>query len=240
MIAPTSQFWNKTAARRSTSGATPRRCLVTCSTKPPLVKVCGVTNADDAAYAAKNGANFIGMIMWPKAKRYVPPTIAHDIANAARDNGASPIGVFVDESAEKIWDVCQASSVAIAQLHGNESRSEMDALNANLETIYVLNAHPDGRIETALPDGDQIPDWFLIDSLKGGSGKSFDWANLTVPEACSKGWFLAGGLTHENVSDAVRIANPTCVDVSSGVCGPDGLKKDWGKVKKFIENAKSL
>jgi phosphoribosylanthranilate isomerase len=76
-------------------------------------------------------------------------------------------------------------------------------------------------------------------SLQGGSGKTFDWSNLQVPTGlASKGWLLAGGLNPSNVAQAVATAHPTAVDVSSGVCGPDGLAKDQSKVTAFISGAK--
>jgi phosphoribosylanthranilate isomerase len=76
--------------------------------------------------------------------------------------------------------------------------------------------------------------------LQGGSGKTFDWRSLQVPTILPKrGWLLAGGLNPGNVADAVSIAQPTAVDVSSGVCGPDGLLKDHEKVTAFIKAAKN-
>jgi phosphoribosylanthranilate isomerase len=75
--------------------------------------------------------------------------------------------------------------------------------------------------------------------LQGGSGKTFDWSNLEVPAGLgTQGWLLAGGLNPDNVAAAVGIARPTGVDVSSGVCGPDGLLKDHAKVLQFITQAK--
>lgn len=200
--------------------------------------MCGITNAQDAEFAAKAGANFIGMIMWPKAGRYVPPPVAHDIASAAHDNGAQAVGVFVDESPEKIWNVCESTNVSIAQLHGPASQEGLSSLEESLKVIYVLKANPEGCIESGVPDGEKQPDWYLIDSLKGGSGISFDWSKLTLPQQCTNKWFLAGGLNPTNVAEAVRTARPVCVDVSSGVCGPDGLRKDPEKVQSFIECVK--
>ena len=80
-------------------------------------------------------------------------------------------------------------------------------------------------------------DWFLLDGLKGGSGETYDWEKLQQPalESGMKGWLLAGGLTPDNVGNALSLAHPTGVDVSSGVTGPDGLMKDPQKVHKFIE-----
>lgn len=84
-------------------------------------------------------------------------------------------------------------------------------------------------------------EYVLFDSLQGGSGQKFDWTRLQAPEgAFSQGWFLAGGLVPDNVAEAVRIARPYAVDVSSGVCGPDGLMKDHDKVRMFIANARGL
>lgn len=75
--------------------------------------------------------------------------------------------------------------------------------------------------------------------LQGGSGKSFDWSQLQAPTSLpTKGWLLAGGLNPGNVAQAVSVAHPTAVDVSSGVCGPDGLRKDHTKVQDFISQAK--
>lgn len=76
--------------------------------------------------------------------------------------------------------------------------------------------------------------------MTGGSGQVFDWNGLHVPDGwASQGWLLAGGLHPDNVAEAVRIAQPTGVDVSSGVCGPDGLQKDASKVRAFILNAQT-
>lgn len=194
-----------------------------------------MTNAKDAEFAAKTGADFIGMIMWPKAGRYVPPLVAREIASAARDNGAQAVGVFVDESPEEIWDVCDTAHVKIAQLHGTPSQKGLSSLNNSLKVIYVLKANPEGSIESEVPECEKEPDWYLIDSLKGGSGIPFDWAKLTIPQQCAGKSFLAGGLNPTNVAQAVRTVRPVCVDVSSGVCGPDGLHKDPEKVRKFIE-----
>ena len=86
-----------------------------------LVKICGVTNPEDAAMAASLGADFIGMILWPKAKRSVPFSLGAEIAAAAREGGAQPVGVFVDEDGEDIARACEAVGVSIAQVRGHFS-----------------------------------------------------------------------------------------------------------------------
>jgi len=214
---------------------------------PRLVKVCGVTTEEDAAFAASCGANMIGMILWPKAKRSIPLDVARRIAAAARAHGALPVGVFVDEDAATIADVCEQTGVEVAQLHGDGARQSLLDLPLELRTVFVLHADATGAVKTQLPSQlaasrgrilERPVDWLLIDSLQGGSGERFDWDALSVPrKESSRGWLLAGGLTPANVAEAIATANPTGVDVSSGVCGPDGIKKDFEKVQEYIQGA---
>eukprot|EP00195_Chlamydomonas_chlamydogama_P017078 CAMPEP_0202896520 /NCGR_PEP_ID=MMETSP1392-20130828/5513_1 /ASSEMBLY_ACC=CAM_ASM_000868 /TAXON_ID=225041 /ORGANISM="Chlamydomonas chlamydogama, Strain SAG 11-48b" /LENGTH=250 /DNA_ID=CAMNT_0049581911 /DNA_START=25 /DNA_END=777 /DNA_ORIENTATION=- len=208
----------------------------------PLVKICGVTSPEDAHLAAEMGADFIGMIMWPKAKRGVSDEVATKIASAAKALSAQPVGVFVDEDAETIARRCRTCGISIAQLHGDGARSSLPGLPEDLQVIWVMHSTPEGELQTPTPQamGHSRPaDWLLIDGLQGGSGQALDWTKLNIPEGqSSKGWLLAGGLKPENVAQAVNIARPYAVDVSSGVCGPDGLRKDASKVSSFIKAAK--
>ena len=212
------------------------------------VKVCGVTNVEDAEAAAAAGANLIGMILWPKARRSIGAQTARQIAAAARRHGADPVAVFVDEDAATITRMCDVADVDIAQLHGDAARASLLDLPPHLRSVYVMHADGGGVIQTMLPHqlanmaGRELSrpvQWVLLDSLQGGSGQAFDWSNLQPPlEVCTAGWLLAGGLTPENVALAVATARPTGVDVSSGVCGPDGLRKDAGKVHQYVRNAR--
>jgi phosphoribosylanthranilate isomerase len=186
--------------------------------------------------AAAAGANLIGMILWPKAKRSISPQVARRISAAARRHASAPVAVFVDEDAATIARVCQESDISIAQLHGDGARAALPDLPPHLQVVYVMHADKSGTLHTPLPL--QPVQWVLLDSLKGGSGESFDWSNLRPPvETCTLGWVLAGGLTPDNVSEAVRLARPAGVDVSSGVCGPDGLGKDAARVQQYVHNA---
>lgn len=209
----------------------------------PVVKVCGVTNAEDAEAAAAAGAHLIGMIFWPRAKRSVDGTVAAGIAAAARRHGAEPVGVFVDEDAATIERVCARAGVRIAQLHGDGARAALPSLPDGLAVVYVLHADKAGNVQTPLPPaGSRQPQWLIVDGLQGGSGEAFDWHQLRTQAAeltphSSHGWLLAGGLTPDTVAEAVAIAGPTGVDVSSGVCGPDGLHKDLAKVQRYCSSA---
>lgn len=224
-------------------------CAQTLTDEPGfVVKICGVTCAEDAALAAQAGANFVGLIAWPKAKRSVSTDTARDIACAARSGGAQPVAVFVDESAEQIAAYCQAAEIEHVQLHGDDARLSLLQMPDGLQVVYVVHADQQGCIQTSTPaamaaeQGRELlrpADWVLVDGLKGGSGEAFDWNNLQRPLGwASRGWLLAGGLHPGNVAEAVRLLHPVGVDVSSGVCGPDGLKKDPAKVQRFVAEAR--
>eukprot|EP00890_Picochlorum_soloecismus_P001641 jgi/Picsp_1/2478/NSC_00711-R1_phosphoribosylanthranilate isomerase len=202
------------------------------------VKICGVVSKQDAAFAASKGADFIGMILWPKAGRSVSLETAKSIAHEAIINGSTPVGVFVDEDADMIDSISKEIGISTVQLHGDEARKSFKNLPERLRVIYVVHANSDGEIQTEIPDlVDRRPDWFLVDSLKGGSGSKFDWQNVKPPKGSHFGWLLAGGITDENVTSAIKIAQPDGVDVSSGVCDAGGLRKDPAKMLAYVKQA---
>lgn len=205
----------------------------------PLIKMCGITSAEDAAAAAIAGADYVGMIVWPKSKRSVCVSLAREIAAAARENGAEPVGVFVDESAAEIERACSDADLTIAQLHGDGARASLlQGLPESLKVIYVLHANKNGVIQTSFPQSDSGPlvEWVLVDGLQGGSGEQFDWRNFQVPSMKSRrGWLLAGGLTPSNVATALSLVAPNAVDVSSGIAGSDGICKDPARIQAFIK-----
>lgn len=226
-------------SRQRPTRATADRAPHSPSKTDHLIKVCGVTSAVDATLAAERGADLIGMILWPKAARSVSHETARAIADEARLHGSEAVGVFVDEDAETIASVCDAVGIGYAQLHGDGARQSFGQLPEHLRIIYVVHADSSGTIQTALPKGDRrVPDWFLVDSMKGGSGEKFDWDAVRAPSGSRHGWLLAGGLDHENVSKAIHATGCNGVDVSSGVCDETKLKKDPGKVAAYIRGAK--
>ena len=180
--------------------------------------------------------------MWPKAKRAVSDETAAAIAAAAARGGAAAVGVFVDEDAPTIARRCAAAGLKVAQLHGDGARAALAGLPADLSVVYVLHVNAAGEILTPPPPADcgRRPDWLLVDGQTGGSGEAYDCTRLRVPEgAAARGWLLAGGLHPGNVAAAVAAARPRGVDVSSGVCGPDGLAKDAAKVAAFVAAARA-
>lgn len=199
------------------------------------IKVCGVTHPQDAELAARLGADYIGIIFAPQSKRCVTSSEAQTIARSARNYGAEPIGVFVDETIEEICSICDQTGIAIPQLHGNISRASVSALKPLFEKmIYAIPVSPDGsfNLTPELPEG-VIP---LFDSLAGGSGKKFSWESFSPPK--STPWILAGGLNPNNVAEAIRILKPNGVDVCSDVELPNSRRKDPLLVEAFIQSVK--
>ncbi|KAF2319101.1 hypothetical protein GH714_013291 [Hevea brasiliensis] len=166
---------------------------------------------------------------------------AKEISEVAREYGAKPVGVFVDDDADTILRAADACDLEFVQLHGNGSRAAFPDL-AQKQIVYVLHANSDGDLLNQISDKDcSMADWILVDSATGGSGKGFNWAQFKLPPIRSKlGWLLAGGINPDNVYEALSTLKPHGVDVSSGICGSDGIKKDQSKISSFMSAVRSV
>jgi len=252
-----------------------------------LIKICGVTNAEDALIACQAGANLIGTIFVPKSKRCVTKEQAKEIVNTIRSFGertgrltlsssnpqqTSPlnqmvvnsmaledvarrpmvVGVFQDQSSEFIREMVKECGLDLVQLHGKEGMEATNEKINGVPAIRVVDIETDPETGLATEDSTERllqsittdPVAILLDTaLKGskaggGTGMTFDWKIAAQIQNAGLPVIIAGGLTPENVQDAVLSTRPWGVDVSSGTEASPG-KKDHEKVKTFIGNART-
>ncbi len=199
------------------------------------VKICGITTSADARVAVEAGADMIGLIFYPPSPRYVTPEQAQAIV-ASLPSGFPAVGVFVNASVDTMTRVAQTSGVQIVQLHGDESPELCQQLLPwrVLKTFrFTAQVQPEMMRQYTV-------EAFLIEGFHadvyGGGGARADWQRVAALHHYGR-IILAGGLTSENVREAIRIAHPYAVDVCSGVEATPGTK-DWHKVQSFIRNAK--
>lgn len=200
------------------------------------VKICGITNLEDALAAADAGADALGFNFYKKSPRYVEPTKAPSIIDEL-SNDVETVGVFVNESLETLLKIVEISGVSAIQLHGDETHAFVTSLHraTSKEIIKAIRVSPDLDLAEVVDfDSHAI----LLDSFSkdeyGGSGRQFDWKiaqNISTMIGCL---YLAGGISIENVGDAIRTVRPYGVDVCSSLESSPG-KKDQRKVKMFIE-----
>ncbi|MGI6579799.1 MAG: phosphoribosylanthranilate isomerase [Saccharofermentanales bacterium] len=190
------------------------------------IKLCGLSRPCDIEVANELKPEYVGFVFAQKSKRYIKPETAVKLKQLLSPE-IFAVGVFVNESAEKIAELLNDGVIDIAQLHGNEDEDYIRQLKL-LTDKPIIKAF---RIETAsdIADAEQCSaDYILLDS-GAGTGTVFDW-NLT--QGMNRPYFLAGGLGIDNVENAVKHLNPFGVDVSSGI-ETDGLK-DKTKMAVFV------
>lgn len=212
-----------------------------------LVKICGITCKEDATMVCEAIAQrkpkkpydairfLLGVIFCSRSKRNVGLEMARQIVNVVENFGnAQVVGVFVHQDASSILHICQQTGICIAQLHGEESRKSLSFLPPWIESIPVLSVHSDGTFDSSMLEHLQLGQWILFDSPGGGSGKTFSWNNFRPPKHIR--WILAGGLSTTNIHSALRQLNPPGVDISSGVCQSDGIRKSSYLVNTFLDS----
>jgi phosphoribosylanthranilate isomerase len=212
-----------------------------------VVKICGITNLDDALCAVEAGADMLGFIFYPKSPRCISVEAAAEIARAIRQTttpGSKSqlilVGVFVNESPVHMLRVLDDAGLDVAQLSGQESPDDLAAMRGRAYKAIREWREASPSFMHATRAAGLLPD-LLLDAnhstLYGGSGQRAD-ESLAVHLARHYRLMLAGGLTPDNVADAVRVVQPWGVDVASGVEAAPG-KKDHHKVHAFVAAAKA-
>ena len=196
------------------------------------IKICGVTNANDARACLELGADMIGFNFYPASPRYIEPRIVRRIVDTL-PAGTSRVGVFVDANPEEIRKVAQTAGIRCVQLHGRATPESCRELGREFRVIRALST--DARFQpehTAAFDCD-----VLIDShhpeLHGGTGRTCDWSAARAAMRYTRFLILSGGLNAQNVANAIAAVMPHAVDVCSGIESAPGVK-DHRALKQFI------
>ena len=196
-----------------------------------FVKICGITNSSDALMAVAMGADAVGFVLASSVRQVRPDDVRDMVRQLPED--VLTVGVFRDESAQTIVEVIDATGLRGVQLHGRESPGEAAWIRARVPFVVQAFAAGDGRVDRV---DDYEVDAVLLDAATPGSGHTFDWS-LVGDLPRRRQVVLAGGLSPDNVQDAVRTVRPWGVDVASGVESAPG-RKDVTKVRRFIALAR--
>ena len=213
-------------------------------TNPISVKICGLATVDDVCACADAGANYMGLVFFEKSPRNITITEARELALAAR-LGLAKVALVVNPSDAELDAITATVPLDMLQLHGRETPERVAEVKARYG-LPVMKA-------VGIADGDDLPklesyfgvaDQILVDAkppkggvLPGGNGLSFDW-RLIAGRRWPCPWMLAGGLTPENVAEAVKMTGAKQVDVSSGVEDAPG-QKNAELIQKFVQSSRA-
>lgn len=198
-----------------------------------LVKICGITSMQDAEAAVDAGAAALGFVFWPKSPRFIEPHRARAIVSSLPPF-VVPVGVFVNQPAAHVKGVAALVRLGAVQLHGDEDVLYVASMDCPVIKAVSLERRED--------DGDPIDSWpqrtmLLLDVhdpvSRGGTGRTVDWS-AAAPIAAKRRTLLAGGLTPDNVAEAVALVQPFGIDVSSGVERAPGVK-DHARLRALFQ-----
>jgi phosphoribosylanthranilate isomerase len=206
------------------------------------VKICGLTDEDAIDAAIDAGADYLGLVFFAKSPRFVSPDRAAELTQFVE--GVDKVGLFVDAEDAFLDEALTHLRLDLLQFHGAETPERIEAIRREfavpvMKVIAIESAADLAKAEPYFAVADRL----LFDAkppknsdLPGGNAVSFDWSILSGYK-CPLQWMLAGGLTADNVTDAIRISGARAVDVSSGVESAPGVK-DAAKIAAFIKAAK--
>ena len=205
------------------------------------IKTCGLFREEDINYANELKPDYIGFV-FAESKRKVGVEKAYNLKNKL-DKEIKSVGVFVNDNLDFILNLIKDKIIDIIQLHGNEDNDFLDNLKTKTNA-KIIKFIPVENAESILNSLNIISDFILLDNLKGGAGKTFNWnylkeafeSNNNLKKIFNEKYFLAGGLNKENIGEALKF-NPYCVDLSGGL-ETDGIK-DYEKMKYIINITKN-
>lgn len=204
-----------------------------------FIKICGITNLEDARAAVAAGADALGFNFYRPSPRYVTPQAAREIIEQLPDH-VMKVGVFVDEAMKSVRNVADESGITALQLHGDEPADYCRELARDYCVIKTLAVSDEFKVHRAQ---EYQVDAIMLDtrdnSLRGGTGKRFDWSiaqqvNQFVPKL-----FLAGGLSTENIEEAIQTVRPYAVDACSALEDTPG-KKNHERMEAFVKLARGV
>ena len=210
-------------------------------------KICGLTTPDAVAAAVAGGARFTGFVFYPPSPRDLSPEQAAALV-AGVAPGITRVGVFVDPEDATLEKVLAKVPLDLLQFHGSETPARLGEIKTRYrrKVMKAIKVAGETDLQAAKPFF-TVADWLMFDAkppkdfenaLPGGNALAFDW-ELLRPKSWPLPWMLSGGLTPENLGEAVRISRATAVDVSSGVESRPGLK-DPAKIRAFLARAQAL
>ena len=206
------------------------------------VKICGLKSFEQAAVALDAGADYLGFIFYPPSHRYMEPAAVGEIVSACRERfgnnrAFSAVGVFVDLPLDQARRICKDARLDLAQLCGSEDRAYAESLG--VPTIRVVHVDGKGVPGASTVAADHGAARVMLDAKAdghfGGTGLTYPWAAVRAVAAEA---FLAGGLTPDNVAEAIQTARPWAVDVSTGV--ERDRVKDPDLIRAFISEVRRV
>lgn len=205
------------------------------------IKICGITNLEDARFAAGALVDYLGFIFYEKSPRFIEPGEAGAIINWLE--GPDKVGVFVNQPLDDVNRIAKETGLDYVQLHGDESVEYCELVEKPIiKVIHIQEETVPYLLKHQIDQYSEVADFLLfdtkIDGLWGGTGKSFDWDMLTEADIDIP-FFLSGGLNSENIREAIKTVHPYAVDISSSLEQKPGLK-DFEKIEVFMDEMRAL
>lgn len=211
------------------------------NTERTKIKICGITNLEDARFAAGALVDYLGFIFYEPSPRYIEPGEAGAIINWLE--GPEKVGVFVNQPLDDVNQIARQTGLDYVQLHGDESVEYCELVEKPIiKVIHIEEETVDYLLKHQIEQYAEVADFLLfdtkIDGLWGGTGKSFDWSMITDLDIDIP-FFLSGGLKAENIKEAIETVQPYAIDVSSSLEQKPGLK-DFAKIEAFMDEIRTL